>query len=415
MEEQRTQTNPIQQAIPQTNADSRLRAGLSDESQQTYAGQTPSANNPVPSHDQIVTTNQVSLPSVQTNFSLNQSANPDPSPQPSSSNSHQLMPNPPSIQPLLSPENNSVLDANLEAAKIPSSPNNILTQEQPQQVSPHKAVVTKVRLTDELNIFDWFRTKDIINQLAEKARSSVDSVITVLDPGMKEYLYSGGNINIIVICNTGSSVSSIRDAFQTVFGRATVTAAKFNPPETFHDHPVRLANGFEAAIQVAQDRIKKLRLDTSGIPQNQVVIAVQPSLVNLRNQERLPNQTTNGHTPDNSTSQTDWFLTYCMIIEDPILNTTLSAFSQLIPIEADIVKGASDEKIQDVEASKLGFNATIDSLMNRKLGITEEDSGDQDVCRWLLAWAGLDGSKMTHDLGVSLAHMYRRKWNECIG
>lgn len=284
--------------------------------------------------------------------------------------------------------------------------------QQNPQTSPQRAIVTKVRLTDELNIFDWFRTKDIINQLAEKAKSSVDSVITVLDPGMKEYLYSGGNINIIVICDSGSLVSPVRDAFQLVFGRATV-----NPSDGPSEHPVKLARGFKNAVKVAQERVTKLRLNTSGIPQNQVVVVIQPCIVSLDNEKTSNIESASSTSPERGANDTkEWSLTYCMMLEDPVLNITLSVYSQIIPIDPELEAKACEKLFKEPNYSELGYATFLSDLMNDKLGIKPEDNPhDAQKDRWLRDWTGLDEAKIIHDLSSTLAYSYKRKWNECVG
>lgn len=50
-----------------------------------------------------------------------------------------------------------------------------------QQSSSHNVSITA-------GLFGWFSENEFLNKVAEKAMSSVDSVITTLDPGMKEVL-----------------------------------------------------------------------------------------------------------------------------------------------------------------------------------------------------------------------------------
>lgn len=289
-------------------------------------------------------------------------------------------------------------------------PSNVSQQEQQSQISPQKTTVTKVKLSDELNIFDWLRTTDIINQIAEKAKNSVDSVITALDPGMKEYLYSGGNINIIVISDSNNLVSPIRDSFQSVFGRATVVAARYDPPGAVEEYPVKLACGFEEAIIVAQERIKRLRLDTSNVPQNQVVVVVQPTLVTVIQNELFKNLVLD----ENLLPR--WFLTYCMIIEDPVLNLTLHSYSQFIPLDIEVVTSARQGKFPEgFTDNHLGFSLPIGELIASKLNLKTSNSeeSDQDV-EWLQVLSGLEETKVIHDLSRAVAHLYRRKWNDCV-
>lgn len=316
------------------------------------------------------------------------------------------------IKPLLDPDfggqSDKILTKTNETITNTNVPNTMGTQSQQQPSSPQKAIITKVRLSDELNVFDWFKTKDIIYQIAEKAKNSVDSVITVLDPGMKEYLYSGGNINIIVISDLKCLVSPIRDAFQGVFGRATVVAAKYNPPQIDDDYPVKLASGFTEAVVVARERIKKFRLDTNNVPQNQVVLAVQPTLVTDLIKTEIEGYKLNENL------QPQWFLTFCMVIEDPVLGITMNSYSQFIPIDLDLVLKAQEFKLApDLPYSSLGFAQSIRDIMTTKLKIKNDELNDQDT-EWLKIWSGLDEDRVIHDLSISLAHSYRRKWDECV-
>lgn len=273
--------------------------------------------------------------------------------------------------------------------------------------SPQKSIVTKVKLSDELNIFDWIRTKDIINQLTEKAKSSVDSVITTLDPGMKEYLYSGGNINIVVICDSRRILSPIRDSFQDVFGRATVKGARFDSGIVY---PIRLAAGFEGSVRVAKEKIRLLRQDTNSIAQNQVILVVQPAVVDLPDD--------NKHTVTENSDrviQSKWFITYCMIIDDPVLRVTFRVHSQLIPVDQDVVEAAKEaDANQTFNDKHLGFTFSIDRLMNAKLRMnSEEIGGDDRGCAWLPKWAGIYETDVMKQLSLILANLYRRRWNEC--
>lgn len=281
--------------------------------------------------------------------------------------------------------------------------------------SPQKSTITKVKLSDELNIFDWFRTTDIINQIAEKAKHSVDTVITALDPGMKEYLYSGGNINVMVISDGDNLVSPIRDAFQSAFGRATVTAARYKSPESALGYPIRLASGLNEAILVALERIKRLRSETNDIPQNQVIVAVQPCVLNLIDNEGITSSITYNGMKLSENLQPKWFLTYCMIIEDPVLLTTMNSYSQFIPLDNNTITTAKEATFPDSFQDKhLGYAISVDDIMNSRLRIPPKESGDLEDCQWLKVWSGLSESQIIRDLSYSLAHLYRRKWDECV-
>uniref|UniRef100_A0A6G1S725 Protein PRRC1 n=1 Tax=Aceria tosichella TaxID=561515 RepID=A0A6G1S725_9ACAR len=311
---------------------------------------------------------------------------------------------PPPIKPLLEGEPNTGLPA-FNNGQNQSAQQDVVT------LSPQKSAITKVTLSDELNIFYWTKTKEIINQIAEEAKSSVVSVITTLDPGMKEYLYSGGNVNIIVISETECLVSPIRDSFQSAFGRATVNPASYDPPNRIIDYPVRLACGFQGAITVAQEKIKKLRQDTSSVPQNQVIVVVQPTLVPLSNTTEI------SETDDNSNDLTSsWFSTYCILIEDPVLNVMMKCFSQFIPVDLDVVKSAREVKFPDnFLDTRLGFAASLDELMSYKMNIDPMGGfGDENGCFWIRKWAGISESQIIQQLSLTLANSYRRKCDDSV-
>ena len=61
-----------------------------------------------------------------------------------------------------------------------------------------------------------------LSKVTEKAKESVDKVITTLDPQMRPIIFSGGDLSITVASDKKSKVMPIQDAFWDVFGRATV-------------------------------------------------------------------------------------------------------------------------------------------------------------------------------------------------
>lgn len=270
--------------------------------------------------------------------------------------------------------------------------------------TPTKAVITQtVNLTQEMNLFEWFRTTDIMNQIAEKAKHSVDSVITTLDPGMKEYLFSGGNINVVVVTDHDSHISPIRDAFLSVFGRATIGTCF-----TKIDYPIRVAIGYKGALEAAKCKIDKLRQDASTFPQNQVVLVVQPTLIN--SSAAIDSNDTINENSGNNNESPNWFYTYASVLDDPVLGLTLHTFSQLIPIDLETIVTLKDDNYTSME--HLGFCKSLDETMNAELKILPLDQ--EDTTSWIKLWSGLEDKKIIHDSAISLAHSYQRKWNNNV-
>lgn len=163
----------------------------------------------------------------------------------------------------------------------------------------------------------WISTRGFLGRVASKAKSSVDSMITTLDPGMKEYLckslpfpiikcinclflVSGGDANILVASDKEDKITPIREAFIDVFGRATVkgqylqiVSSKTYKPKT-NPNCVLLGMsaqsysiavqpvGAAAALKAAEERIRYIRKDhTYDVPQMQVVISLENFLTEL--------------------------------------------------------------------------------------------------------------------------------------
>lgn len=226
--------------------------------------------------------------------------------------------------------------------------------------------ITKVKLMDEINLFEWLKV-DVLNQIAEKAKSSVDQLITTLDPGMKEYLYTGGKIHVMVICENKNRVRPIREIFQTIFGRATVLNVAINE--------IECANGLEEGILYARRQISKLRENTNTIPQNQVVVAIQPTIVKLNDSvsSTMPTQ----------------YLTYCMLLEDPVLSLTLNSFSQFL-------------SYQDYSNQLDKYNSPNTSNTNCEGDIEDES----DECNHI--------NNLITNLSIQIAMMYKGQLKESV-
>jgi len=115
-----------------------------------------------------------------------------------------------------------------------------------------------------VGLIGWMRGASapggIFSRVAEKTKTSMETVITTLDPQMKEYIHSGGDINVIVGAEGDDDVLvvSVRSAFQATFGRATVDGGQerqASAAKTVAEQPV----GFAAARQAAVEKIQSLR------------------------------------------------------------------------------------------------------------------------------------------------------------
>nr|CAI5852201.1 unnamed protein product [Callosobruchus analis] len=95
-----------------------------------------------------------------------------------------------------------------------------------------------------------FSSGGVLSKMAEKAKNSVDSIITTLDPQMSEYIHSAGDTEVTVTSDNEEEVAAIRDAFHSVFGKAWVNGIKLNLPP----RPAE-AIGFEEGFKNAQEKL----------------------------------------------------------------------------------------------------------------------------------------------------------------
>lgn len=97
-------------------------------------------------------------------------------------------------------------------------------------------------------------------------------VVTTLDPQMSSIIYSGGSTEIVVASANDDKIISVREAFQDVFGRATVYGHA-SQAKTIAAQPV----GFESAELAAKERINLLRSNEAFI--DKVIISVENFIV----------------------------------------------------------------------------------------------------------------------------------------
>ncbi|XP_014212266.1 protein PRRC1-A, partial [Copidosoma floridanum] len=168
------------------------------------------------------------------------------------------------------------------------------------------------------------------------------------------------------------TVSPVREAFQNVFGNATVkgaqTASAFETAQ-----PV----GFEAGIKAAQERIIAAR-NTSLIPADIPVVAVENFLLEI------------GHNK--------WFDLGVIILEDLKQNINLQTFTQMTPVPSQIVETAKETPSTNI---KSGLTVTIDSLMGATLQVPHSE--------WHGALTGVSRKDIIFLAAQSLAGLYKNR------
>ncbi|XP_049831678.1 protein PRRC1-like [Schistocerca gregaria] len=196
-------------------------------------------------------------------------------------------------------------------------------------------------------LFDWVKgavgSGSLLSKVAERAKNSVDSMITTLDPQMREFLHSGGDIDIVVASDKEIKISPVREAFQAVFGKATVTGLPAQAV-TVAAQPV----GYGSAFKAAEERIHSVR--TSGkIHENQPVVAVENFIVEA--------------------AEGQWYDLGLLTLDDPGHKITLHTFTGTTPVPSTVVDLARDDTPSDYPLLSSGYAVTIGSLMASNLEV----------------------------------------------
>lgn len=224
-------------------------------------------------------------------------------------------------------------------------------------------------------VWGWLKGNDFLSKVAEKAKNSVDSMITTLDPGMKEFIYSGGDIDVLVASDDDVRViGPIRESFQKVFGRATVTGITM-PPSNMAPQPV----GFAAGLKAAEDKITSLQ-QTGRVSVSQPTIAVESFIVEL--------------TPDS------WFDVHCLVLKDDANGLSLHTFGQATPVPAEFIAEIQDRTPADYPLRWCGLAVTVGEVAGPRLLVPQ--------CEWRAVLGGVSDTQLISSAACALASMYRR-------
>uniref|UniRef100_A0A6B2E6J8 Non-canonical purine NTP phosphatase/PRRC1 domain-containing protein n=1 Tax=Phlebotomus kandelakii TaxID=1109342 RepID=A0A6B2E6J8_9DIPT len=229
------------------------------------------------------------------------------------------------------------------------------------------------------SLFGWVKDAassggGILSKVAEKAKNSVDTLVTTLDPQMKEYIYSGGDVELIVASDKDDKVKPCREAFQTIFGKATVIGLQAQP-NNIAAQPV----GFEAALRGAQERTADLRTN-SRIGDKLPVVAVENFTV-----EAFPDQ---------------WFDAGLLLLTDPHRNLTLKTITQMTAIPLSVIATIREDTPKEYQFQDTGFAVTVGQVMANNLGVHHTE--------WHRFYTGVSRSDMILNAAKSLATLYKR-------
>ncbi|XP_051154287.1 protein PRRC1-like isoform X2 [Leptopilina boulardi] len=251
---------------------------------------------------------------------------------------------------------------------------------QPSTSSDSQATVNVPLLENQAvvlgaGLFSWVKetvvNSNVLSKVAEKAKNSVNSMITTLDPQMREFIY------IFVASDKEVKVSSIREAFQTVFGKATVTGISVTVT-TVASQPI----GFNSALKSAEERISLAR-QNSEVTQDAPVVAVENFLLKV--------------------DENKWYDLGVILLDDPKNNVSLQTFTQMTPVPSQIVTMAEQATPQDYPHKESGLAMTVGNLLANNLQVSHNE--------WHHALTGVSRKDVILLAAKSLAGIYKNTIN----
>ncbi|XP_017776338.1 PREDICTED: protein PRRC1-like [Nicrophorus vespilloides] len=253
-------------------------------------------------------------------------------------------------------------------------------------IPPSKGIKHGVQIPEALPIepaqentgfIDWMKgavsSGGILSKVAEKAKSSVDSMITTLDPQMKEFIYTGGDVEILVASKQEMKVSAIREAFQSVFGKARVEGIEAKAVN-IAAQPV----GFAAGVKAAEERIQAV-LTNPKLPNPIPVVAIENFLLEV--------------------GEDKWYDLGVIILNDPIKEINLQTFTQMTPVPTEIVNLAQEDTKSDYPLAWSGLAVTVGSLMGSNLHVSHSE--------WHQALTGVSRREIILSAAKVLANLYK--------
>ncbi|VDK54825.1 unnamed protein product [Anisakis simplex] len=128
-------------------------------------------------------------------------------------------------------------------------------------------------------MFGWIQKtvtqSAFLSKVADKAKTGMDSVLTTLDPGMKDFLKSDGSVDLVIASDNGRLITAVADGFRRVF--TNVTFRGMGTPGSNALLPQIIGHTF--ALRYAKERIQLLqRSGLAGGTKASAIVAMQPFL-----------------------------------------------------------------------------------------------------------------------------------------
>eukprot|EP00096_Caligus_rogercresseyi_P004571 TRINITY_DN18915_c0_g1_i1.p1 TRINITY_DN18915_c0_g1~~TRINITY_DN18915_c0_g1_i1.p1 ORF type:complete len:337 (+),score=95.07 TRINITY_DN18915_c0_g1_i1:112-1122(+) len=222
----------------------------------------------------------------------------------------------------------------------------------------------------------------LFSKVAETTKSSFETVITTLDPQMRDYLNGKFNIpfapeEVVIASDQDSNVSPISNAFRGVFGSKTAVYGLPSKVEGIAEQPV----GFAAGRQGAKERMNSIS------PDSDVIVAVQNFLLEV--------------------GEDSWVEMITFSLFNSKMGISLSNYSQPVPVDVRFVDLAKEATLETYPRKWSGLQKSIASVIGEKCGTLYQD--------WYPAvTGGTTREEIMFNAADTLAKMYRKVLSERV-
>lgn len=171
---------------------------------------------------------------------------------------------------------------------------------------------------------------------------------------------------MIIASSNDDKVVACREAFQTIFGRATVYG-HHSQGKSIAAQPV----GFENAELAAKERINSLRSNEAFV--DKVIVAVENFIVELyKNQLSLCWIMKNPKILLFVSTLYRWFDVGLLMLSNPSQNISLKTFTQMTSIPLPIINSLQMDTPPDYDKRGTGFAVTVGAAMSRNLDVSSD-------------------------------------------
>lgn len=223
-------------------------------------------------------------------------------------------------------------------------------------------------------MFGWVKGTGFLSRVVEKTKSVTENVITTLDPQMKEFIHSGGDVELIVASDKEDKVGPVREAFQAVFGHATVYGLP-SKSVSIAEQPV----GFASGKQAASERVSTLR-KSGAVGPNTVILSVENFLYEV--------------------NEEIWIDLSCLVLSDPLRKIQLQAYSQPTNVDAKYIQLLKEGTPENYPRQWSGFAVPIGQVMGDELNVPHPS--------WHEAVTGVHRRQLLVLAAKGIAGLYKR-------